>query len=80
MLQTLAKYCTYSLSAIIICRFHLNLHKRNALLNSNASQDLSPISIGSFHAASQRIHDVVMAEFGVSLVDKNVHTEAAADG
>ena len=51
----------------------------NAHSNSNASRDLPTISIGSFRAASQRIHDAVMAEFGGSLVDESVEAEAAGD-
>ena len=51
----------------------------NAYPNSNTSQGLSTISIGSFQAASQRMHDAVMAEFGGSLVDESVEAEAAGD-
>ena len=43
----------------------------NAHPNSNISQDLPTISLGSFQAASQRMHNAVMAEFGGSLVDGN---------
>ena len=64
-----------SLSAIIICRFHLDL-QRNTLPNPNTSQGLPTISLGSFRAASQRVHDEVMAEFGCSLA---VEAEAAED-
>ena len=32
-----------------------------------------------FRATSQTMHDTVMAEFGVSLVDDSVETEAARD-
>ena len=38
---------------------------------SNTSQGLPTISLRSFRAASQRMHDAVMAEFGGSLVDGN---------
>jgi hypothetical protein len=75
-----------SLSSIIICRFHLDLQRRNAHPNTNTSPDLPTISIGSFHAATQRIHDAVMAEFGDSNADLPVGTEEpselveAADG
>ena len=69
---------TRSLSVIIICGFHLDL-QRNAQLNTNSSQDLPTISLGSFRAASQKMHDTVMAEFGGSLVDESVEAEAAAD-
>jgi hypothetical protein len=53
-----------SLSAIIICRFHLDLQRQNAHPNSNANWSLPTLSIGSFHAASRRMHEAVMAEFG----------------
>jgi hypothetical protein len=55
-----------SLSAIIICHFHLDLqvHRRNEHPNTNTSKSLS-----SFHAATQWIHDTVMTEFGDSLSD-----------
>ena len=55
-----------SLSTIIICRFHLDLQQRNALLNSNTnpSADLPTISVGTFHAATQRLHLNLMEEFG----------------
>ena len=69
---------TCSISTIIICRFHLNL-QRNAHPDSNTSQGLPTISLGSFRAASQRIHDAVMAEFGGSLVVDSVEAEAAGD-
>ena len=39
--------------------------------NSNTSQGLPTISLGSFRAASQRMHNAVMGEFGGSLVDGN---------
>ena len=63
----------YSLSTIIICCFHLDL-QRNAQLNTNTNtlQGLPTISLGSFRAASQRVHDTVMAEFGGSLVEESV--------
>jgi hypothetical protein len=54
----------YSLSAIIICRNHLDLQRRNWYPNTNTSQGLPTITIGSFHAAVQRMHHAVMAEFG----------------
>jgi hypothetical protein len=53
-----------SLSTIIICRFHLDLQRQNAHPNSNATWSLPTLSIGSFHAASRRMHEAVMAEFG----------------
>ena len=68
-----------SLSSIIICRFHLDLQKRNAHPDTNTSQGLPTISIGGFLVASQRMHDAVMAEFGGSVVDENVEAEAAGD-
>ena len=68
-----------SLSTIIICRFHLNLQRKNAHPNSNASQDLPTISIGSFRAASQKMHNVIMAEFGGSLVDENAEAEGSRE-
>ena len=43
----------------------------NAHHHSNTSQGLPTISLRSFQAASQMIHNAVMAEFGGSLVDGN---------
>ena len=56
------------------------LQRRNAHQNSNVSRDLSTISIGSFRAASERIHDAVMAEFGDSVVNGNAEAEASREG
>jgi hypothetical protein len=52
-----------SLSSIIICRFHLDLQRQNAHPNSNANWSLPTLSIGSFHEASRRMHEAVMADF-----------------
>ena len=47
--------------------------------NTNSSQALPTISVGSFWAASQSMHDAVMAEFGGSLVDERVEAETAGN-
>ena len=47
--------------------------------NTNASQGLPTISIRTFRAASHRVHDAVMAEFGGSLADDSVEAKAAGD-
>ena len=65
---------TCSLSAIIISRFQLDL-RRNAQPNTG----LPTISIVSFRAASQRVHDAIMEEFGGSLGDDSVEAEATRD-
>ena len=52
----------------------------NAHRNSNISQNLSTISIGSFRVASQSMHNAVMGEFGGSLVDDNVVAASEAAG
>ena len=52
----------------------------NAHPNSNTSQDLPTSSIGSFRAASQRMHNAVMAEFGSSLVDGNEAEASMEEG
>ena len=49
----------------------------NAHPNTNTSQGLPTISLVSFQAASHRMHNAVMAEFGGSLVDGN--TEASME-
>ena len=67
-----------SLSTIIISRFHLDL-QRNAQSNTNVSQVLPTISIGSFRATSRRVHNAAMAEFGGSFADESVEAEAAED-
>ena len=51
----------------------------NAYPNSNTSQGLPTISIGTFQAASQRMHNAIMAEFGGSLVDECVEAKATRD-
>jgi hypothetical protein len=64
-----------SLSAILICRFHLDLIRRNTHSNTHTSLGLSAVSVGSFHAATQRVHDAVMAEFGDLNTDVLVDAE-----
>ena len=69
-----------SLSTIIICRFHLDLQQRNARLlslNTSTLADLPTISVGTFHAATQRLHLTLMEEFGDSQIAKG--TEAAQE-
>ena len=43
--------------------------------HSITSRDLSETSVGIFRAASQRIHDAFMSEFGGSLVDEGIEAE-----
>ena len=57
------------MSTILICRFHLDLQRRNDHPNTKTTWSLPPVSIGSFHVATRKMHDAVMAEFG------NVRTE-----
>ena len=64
---------TCSLSVIIICRIHLDLLEKNPHVNGSTYS--SPFPIGSFHAATRRIHNVIIDEFG----DRNV-TEAFDTG
>jgi hypothetical protein len=64
-----------SLSAIIVCRFHLDLQMRNAHPNTIISQGVATRSLGSFHAATQRIHDAVMTECSDSPSGVPIETE-----
>jgi len=50
-----------SLSAIIICRFFLDIRQRNQHPNQTTS---TPQTIGSFHAATQQLQNAIMEEFG----------------
>ena len=50
----------HSLSTTLICRFHLDLQRTHAHPNSSVPS----ISLGSFRAAVQSLHDAVVAEFG----------------
>ena len=54
----------HSLSVVLICRFHLDLQRTHAHPNSSSSRNIPSISLGSFRAAVQSIHDAVLAEFG----------------
>ena len=54
----------HSLSVILICRFHLDLQRAHAHLNSSNSGSAPSTSLGSFRAAVQSIHDAILAEFG----------------
>ena len=47
--------------------------------NRITSHDLPTISIGSFEAASCRVHDAVMAEFGGSLVFGNAEASTEVE-
>ena len=62
---------THSLSAIIVCRFQLALKERNE--NNNViSAHLSLKS--SFHAATQRMHNSVVDEFGDLYLTRSLGT------
>ena len=55
-----------SLSAIVICRFHLELQMRHAGWRSRTTSDcnLTTLPIADFHSTTQRMHNAVVAEFG----------------
>ncbi|KAF8496637.1 hypothetical protein JB92DRAFT_2834577 [Gautieria morchelliformis] len=63
-----------SLSVIVICRFHLALQERVAHPNSttHSSQHL----ITSFHAATRKIHNSLMDEFGDLSIEEIGTSEA----
>ena len=54
----------HSISVILICRFHLDLQRTHAHPNSSDSRSVPSISLGSFRATVQSLHDAVVAEFG----------------
>ena len=58
------------MSVILVCRFHLELQKRNAHPNINTLQSIALTSVGSFHAAARSMHNAVMAEFGDSISER----------
>ena len=63
---------TCSLSILILCRIHLDLLEKYA--HPNGSTHSSPQPVGSFHAATRRIHNAVMDEFGDRSVTETLDT------
>jgi hypothetical protein len=59
---------TCSLSVIIICRCHLALQERVAHPNGTTHSDHHPVT--SFRAATRKIHNSLMEEFGDPSVDE----------
>jgi hypothetical protein len=55
------------------------LQRRNAHPNNNTSWTLLAISIDSFHAAPQRMHDAVMAEFSDLHTDVPVESKTSPE-
>ena len=65
----------YSLSVIIICRFHLILQERHRHPNGTSSSPSLPGS--SFRAAAQRAHNAVVEEFGDSDMSRSVSAKVS---
>lgn len=61
-----------SLSAVLICRFHLDLQRRIDH-PSTGTLSQSELSLGSFRATRQKLHNAVVAEFGDT--NANTHVE-----
>lgn len=73
-------YCNErSLSAIVICRHHLDLQRENRNPNAKTTWNLPTLSIGSFKVAIPTMHDVIVAEFGDSSTDEVHETDATRD-
>jgi len=51
-----------SISVILVCQFHLELHKRNS--HPNGTPFDAPPPSGSFKAATQQVHGAIIEEFG----------------
>ena len=66
---------TYSLSTIIICRFHLALQERHRHPNGSSSSPSLPGS--SFRAAAQKAHNAIMEEFGDSYMSRSLGKEVS---
>ena len=65
----------YSLSVIIICRFHLALLERHRHPNGSSS---SPSLLGlNFRTVTQRVHNAVVEEFGDSYLSRSLGPEAS---
>jgi hypothetical protein len=65
---------TCSLSVIIVCRCHLALQKRLPHPNGTTHSEHHPVM--SFRAATQKIHNSLMDEFGDPSVDETGISEA----
>jgi hypothetical protein len=65
---------TCSLSVIIVCRCHLALQERVAHPNGTTHSEHHPVK--SFRAATRKIHDSLMDEFGDPSVDETGISEA----
>jgi hypothetical protein len=65
---------TCSLSAIIVCRCHLALQERVTHPNGTTPSEHHPVT--SFRAATRKIHDSLMDEFGDPSIDETGISEA----
>ncbi|KAF8583644.1 hypothetical protein K439DRAFT_1617348 [Ramaria rubella] len=66
-----------SLSAIIICHFHLDLQQRNHHPNGSMTSHSHPLN--SFHAVTERIHRAVLDEFGDMSFNESFGTEGSQE-
>jgi hypothetical protein len=62
---------------IIICRFHLTLQERHNQLHSPS---LPTLSLTSFHAVRQTVHNAIVAEFGNPHLSQDFSAETLEDG
>jgi len=58
----------------LICRFLLEIRQRNDHLNSISQP---PLTVGSFHAVAQHIHNAVVDEFGDPSFDDSFEEDEA---
>ena len=57
-----------------MCRCHFDLLEKNQHVNGTTQSSSHPI--GTFHAATQRIHNAIVNEFG----DRSISTETSNTG
>ncbi|KAF8573381.1 hypothetical protein K439DRAFT_981295 [Ramaria rubella] len=65
-----------TLSIIMICRFHLELQKRNECPNGTKASP-SHSTLSTFRAATERIHQSVMDDFGDLEFNESLGAEAS---
>ena len=78
--MTVIKLIDHSLSIILICRFHLDLQMIHAHPNYSDSGGIPSISLESFRAATQSLHDTVLAVFGDPIPKRDLPASESPTG
>lgn len=68
----------YSLSVIVICRFHLTLQERNQQRLQRTVSSYSFV-ITTFHDAAEKLHNLKVEGFGDSSLGRSLHTGTTND-